>query len=60
MVSGVLIVAIWAACAYACYLFAQDSGHDTRLAIVLGLLFGIFAVLGYLILYMQANPHRVA
>jgi membrane associated rhomboid family serine protease len=60
MVAGVLLVAIWAACAYACYLFAEDSGHDPKLAIVLGALFGIFAVLGYLILYMQGDRRRVA
>ena len=40
---------IWAACGFGCYKIAENNGRDTTTAAVLGVLFGVFAVLGYLI-----------
>jgi hypothetical protein len=39
----------WAIFAGMCYLIAEKNGRDTRWAIIWGALFGVFAVLGYLI-----------
>lgn len=38
---------IWALMAYGCYYLAKKKNYNTNLAIVLGVLFGIFALIGY-------------
>lgn len=40
---------VWALMAYGCYYLAKKKNYNTNLAIVLGVLFGIFALIGYLI-----------
>lgn len=37
----------WILCSYACYKIANKNGRDTTLAIILGFIFGISAVLIY-------------
>jgi hypothetical protein len=44
-----LTLAIWAACGFGCYKLAESQGRNTTTGAVLGVLFGVFAVLGYLI-----------
>ncbi len=44
-----LSVLIWIACGFACYKLAEKQGRNTVLAAVLGVVFGLFAVVGYLI-----------
>ena len=46
---GFFLLAVWGAMIAMCYLLADRNGRDTRWAIVWGVLFGVFAVLGYLI-----------
>ena len=43
----ILALVIWALCGWGCYKIAEGNGRDTTLAAVLGVLFGVFAVLGY-------------
>lgn len=38
---------LWVLCSYACYKIAKKNNMNTALAIILGLIFGIFAVLIY-------------
>lgn len=40
---------VWALCGFGCYKLAENQGRDTTLAAVLGVLFGVFAVIGYAI-----------
>ena len=40
---------VWICMAALCYMIAEKNGRSTGLAICLGILFGIFAVIGYLI-----------
>lgn len=41
------ILIIWLLCAFICYGLAKEKGRNVYIAIIMGLLFGIFAVLGY-------------
>ena len=45
----IISLLIWVACAFGCYKLAEKQGRNTVLGAVLGLLFGLFAVVGYLI-----------
>lgn len=45
----ILTILIWAAFSFACYKIAESQGRNAWLGAFLGLLFGIFAVVGYLI-----------
>lgn len=40
-------IILWILCSYACYKIAKKNGRNTTLAIIMGLMFGIFAVLIY-------------
>lgn len=40
---------IWIACAWGCYTIAENNGRNSTLAAILGLLFGVFAIIGYAI-----------
>lgn len=40
-------IILWILCSCACYKIAKKNGRDTTLAVILGLIFGIFAVLTY-------------
>jgi hypothetical protein len=40
---------IWLLCGFVCYMIAQKNGRNEWLGAVLGCLFGIFAIIGYLI-----------
>lgn len=44
-----LTLIYWAACVAGCYFLAKSQGRDTTTAAVLGLLFAVFALIGYLI-----------
>lgn len=44
-----LSLIIWALCGFGCYKMAENQGRDTALAAVLGVLFGVFAIIGYAI-----------
>ena len=45
----ILTLVVWALCGWGCYKIAEKNGRDTTLAAVLGVFFGLFAVLGYAI-----------
>lgn len=45
----VFSIIIWILFGFACYKIAENQGRNVWLALVLGILFGIFAVIGYLI-----------
>ena len=40
---------IWLLCGFVCYMIAQKNGRNEWLGALLGCLFGIFAIIGYLI-----------
>ena len=48
-----MLLVIWlvcAACAALCYAIAESKNRDQVVALCMGFLFGIFAVIGYVIL----------
>ena len=42
-------IIIWLLCGFVCYMIAQKNGRNEWLGALLGCLFGIFAIIGYLI-----------
>lgn len=44
-----LSLIVWGLCGFGCYKLAENQGRNTVTAAVLGVLFGVFAVIGYLI-----------
>ena len=46
---SILSLIIWVICGGVCYKMAEKQGRNTVLAAVLGLIFGLFAIVGYLI-----------
>ena len=44
-----LTLIYWAACVAGCYFLAKSQGRATDISFVLGLLFSVFALIGYLI-----------
>ena len=46
---------IWVLCAVGCYKIAEDQGRNTTIAVILGELFGVLAILGYLIIGKKRN-----
>jgi O-antigen ligase len=44
---AIISLIIWAGLAYWCYKIAEKNGRSTGLAIFMGLLFGLFAVIVY-------------
>lgn len=51
----ILQLVVLALMAYWCYKVAEKNGRDTTLAVILGVLFGIFAVIGYYIAGKKTN-----
>ncbi|MBQ9682334.1 MAG: hypothetical protein IJV35_03590 [Neisseriaceae bacterium] len=49
MESMVLIIQllVWAGCIYGCYALAKKNGRSVPLAIVMGVLFSVFALIVY-------------
>ena len=45
----ILTVLIWALCGWACHSMAKKQGRDATLGAVLGVLFGVFGIIGYAI-----------
>ena len=45
----ILTLVVWALCGFGCYKLAENQGRNTTTAAVLGVLFGVFSVIGYLI-----------
>lgn len=45
----ILTIVIWCLCGWACYSMAERQGRDKTLGAVLGVIFGIFAIIGYAI-----------
>lgn len=45
----ILSILVWVACGVVCYKLAEKQGRNVVLAAVLGLVFGLFAIVGYLI-----------
>lgn len=45
----IITLALWFLCGWACYSIAENNGRNAPLAAVLGILFGVFAVIGYVI-----------
>lgn len=50
-----LTLIVWAACAFGCYKIAEKNDRDTTVAAVMGVLFGVFAILGYVIAGKKIN-----
>lgn len=48
-----LVVILWS---YICYKMAEKRGRDTFLAVILGALFGVIAVIGYAIAGDKQKP----
>ena len=44
-----LSLIVWALCGFGCYKLAENQGRNTTTAAILGVLFGVFSVIGYLI-----------
>ncbi|MBO5805744.1 MAG: hypothetical protein J6R10_02655 [Tidjanibacter sp.] len=44
-----ITILVWIACGFGCYKLAERQGRNVTIAAVLGVLLGVFAVLGYLI-----------
>ena len=42
-------IIIWLLCGFGCYMIAQKNGRNEWLGALLGCLFGVFAIIGYLI-----------
>ena len=42
-----LTIVIAVICGFGCYKMAENQGRDTALAAVLGVLFGVFSIIGY-------------
>lgn len=42
-----LTIVIAVLCGFGCYKMAENQGRDTALAAVLGVLFGVFSIIGY-------------
>lgn len=49
VMESIISLLIWALMALWCKKIAEDNHRDTTIAIILGILFGIFAVIGYYI-----------
>lgn len=45
----IISLLIWILCGFVCYKMAETRGRDKTVAAVLGVLFGVFAILGYAI-----------
>lgn len=48
---------IWLLCGFVCYMIAQKNNRNEWLAALLGALFGIFAIVGYLIAGKKDDTH---
>ena len=46
----IISLLVWLACGFACYKLAEKQGRNTVLAAVFGVIFGLLAVLVYLII----------
>ena len=44
-----LALVVWVLCGLGCYRMAENQGRDKTLGAVLGVLFGVFAIIGYAI-----------
>ena len=47
---------VWVLCGLACYKMAERQGRNEFVAALLGLLFGVFAVIGYAIAGDKTPP----
>jgi hypothetical protein len=56
IVVGVALGVLWA---FVCYRLAKQKGREPGVAAMLGLLFGIFAVIGYAAVKPKPVPHAV-
>ena len=56
IVGGLLLAVLWA---FLCYRLAKKKGREPGVAAMLGLLFGIFALIGYAIVKPKATHHAV-
>lgn len=56
IVFGVLLGVLWA---FVCYRIAKQKGREPGVAAMLGLLFGIFAVIGYAVVKPKPSRHGV-
>ena len=43
----IISLIIWALCAVACYKIAEKNHRDTTIAVIMGFIFGIFAIIVY-------------
>lgn len=44
-----ITILVWLLCGFGCYKIAEKNDRDTTIAAIVGVIFGIFAILGYLI-----------
>lgn len=55
---NLITVIIWIICAFVCYRLAEKQGRNKLVAFIIGLLFSIIGVVGYLILGDKKVPHQ--
>lgn len=51
-------VIIWVICAFVCYRLAEKQGRNKLVAAIVGLLFSLVGVVGYLILGDKKSPQQ--
>ena len=55
---NLITVIIWIICAFVCYRLAEKQGRNKLVACIIGLLFSIIGVVGYLILGDKKVPQQ--
>ncbi len=55
---NLITVIIWIICAFVCYRLAEKQGRNKLVAFIIGLLFSIIGVVGYLILGDKKVPQQ--
>lgn len=59
MVDLIFALIVWIVCGVACREIAKKMNWNTVIAVIMGLLFGIFAVIGYGIIYLvKSNDNK--
>ena len=55
----IVTILVWVICALICYKLAEKQGRNVWIGAVLGVLFGIFAIAGYLIIGDKKKDNKV-
>ena len=55
-----MVLIFWVGCAFGCYWIAQSKGRNTTVAAIMGLLFGVFALVVYAVMKKTASAPSTA